>query len=166
MLDDQVQLAPFRFTPYNLQKIFRGNMFKLSLGVTHGLGTLKYEFKTGSKKTVHIVTQAVRTSGVAERISFIENAISVDGGPISSAPYNVNRITPTTSSVSFLFNPTTGAGPVSTIYSVNLIQGKKWKELAPEIILAKNSAYLITLTNSTGTAAITSFSFVWYETSS
>jgi hypothetical protein len=153
--------------PTTLQKVYSGQLFKLAFNLTLGApGTLNYEFKTPVTKNVHMVAQSVITASTTFTLKFVENGIKADGVATGFNPYNVNRLSNSTTAVTFLQLATSSTGGSSTLINSKINANEMWTESSPEIILKKNSGYLMQfIKTGTTSARLLNIKLLWYEDS-
>jgi hypothetical protein len=148
--------------PYDLQFVVSGNLFKYVIDTALIVGTLNYEIVTPTDRDMHIIGHSIFTNSSGCVFELVENGIDVDGSTLSTIPYNVNRVVNTTSQTGFFSNPTTSGSSGVAIYRISLVANSKSNQIAPEMILPKNSKYLFRFVNSVAATTVSN-SFVWYE---
>jgi len=162
MIAPSMELRSFRDTPLNTQKIFESEVFKTTYRFTTG-GDIEYELITAASKDVHITNMIITAESSVTTFLLVENGAAVDGTTVGIPTiYNTDRTSATTNGSRILAAPTTGAGTI--LIDANLISFDSWENDWPELILPRNTKYVLKYVHTGVQAASVTTSLVWYET--
>jgi hypothetical protein len=162
MIEEQVSsfsLNVVRNTPYLLQFLFAGELFKFQQDLNSGAtGTFSINFKTGATKIIHIVQKKITTSVTnVANLTFRENS---GASPGTSYPtFNQNRILGDNPTLTAFTSGALGGG--LTLETESIDTNNPGTLITPEFILKKNVVYSFNIVS----VPFTPFNFelLWYE---
>jgi hypothetical protein len=159
------ELIPFRETPYNLQFLFGGLLFRTvaAIDVLAGV-TRNFRVTKTTARHIHLISRYFQVNGVGMALNFYEGSTFNAGGTTGISRTNCNRTSTKTSIVTIVTDAvinTTG----TLLESVTLIPSLKWNQQSHELILKNGTDYLFTLTNSSGVGLRVTMNWIWYEAS-
>lgn len=159
-----VYLETIRNTPYWLQFMFAGKMFSYTKPIVATANSTTYmQFKTGSTQIIHLIDRIFQTQSNDITVEFLENPTLTDGTP-ADPPSNLQRQSVNTSDITVYNNPV-GVSGGNIIGKVKLVNGIEWKSKEFEMVLKKNTNYVIKVTNTLGSNVDVAMYLVWYESS-
>ena len=154
----------FRNTPYNTQRVFKSEMFKNSYSITTG-STVNLGLQTPVDKDIHVTSFSLLSNTTEANFKLIENGFTVAGSTaIPSQGYNVDLIDGTTSGSVFSLGTNYVVGG-TTLLNVSLVNNIVWEMITPELILTRNTKYLLRIPKPTAGVVKATFTLVWYPES-
>lgn len=153
----------FRCTPYNHQRIFRSEMFKNSYTTNTGT-TFNYGLQTPVDKDIHITNFSILSNTTEANFKLIEDGFTVHGSTAITQGYNVDQNDATTCGAKFsAFSNYVVGG--TTLLNTALINTIIWEMNVPELILKKNTKYLLRFPRPAAGSVKATITIVWYHAS-